>query len=173
MQFEYYLPQVLIFCDHKHTNVRVKAVRTLAFISGYVGTHDSLIENDALTVVLNLLRSQPAAGICEAGLVFVNHLCAQSPNNDINERKDYITKFFQKDERLFVLLRYTTVEDDKISILTNAFCAVAAILSDRLNFQEAAIKYGLLQRAMELQRNRMELLSLFRFFFCLHFAFFC
>ena len=187
IQFEAYLPEILKMCHHNKTNIRVKALRTLAFISVCPDLHNALIRGDALAIVLEMLGKQPAAGICEAGLVFVNHVCAPQgdenennnnsnnsehrPNhnhnrnhqhnnhnnnnnqNNRNENKDYITRFFVEKNRLLVLLRYTSVEDDKISILINAFCALAAILVDRLSFQEFAIDYGLLERSMELQAD--------------------
>ena len=109
--------------------------------------HNTLIRGDALKTVLNILGKAPAAGICEAGLVFVNHV--SQPHDD--ENKEYITRFFLEKNRLGVLLRYISVKDDQISILINAFCALTAILIDRLSFQEFAIDYGLLERSMELQ----------------------
>ena len=155
-QFESYTPEILKMCHHNTTSISLKAIRTLSFISVCPQLRNTLIRGDALTTVLNMLDNQPAAGICEAVIVFVNHVCSpptdnttENKNND-DENKEYIRRFFLEKNRLLVLLRYISVEDDQISISINAFGALAAILFDRLSFQESAIEYGLLERSMEL-----------------------
>ena len=145
-------------CHDNTTYIKVKAFRTFAFISVCPELRNTLIRGDALKTVLDILGKTPAAGICEAGLVFVNHVCQprkestnEHKDND-EENKEYITRFFLVKNRLLILLRYISVQDE-ISILINSFCTLAAILIDRLSFQEFAIDYGLLERSMELQEK--------------------
>ena len=140
-------------CHDNTTSIKVKALRTLAFISVCPKLRNTLIRGDALKTVLDMLDKQPIVGICEAGLVSVNYACDSPKNRDDDENKEYITQFFLGKNRLRVLLRFISVQNDKISILINAFSALAPILNDRLSFQEFAIEYGLLERSMELQEK--------------------
>ena len=156
MQFETYVPEILKMCHHSEVNIRLKAVRTLAFVSACTDLHNTLIDGDALTIVLDMLHQQPPAGVAEAGLVFFNHICDQDKNDKLS--KDYITRFFREKNRFQVLLRYTSSRVyDKVSIVINAICALNSILNDRLAFQERAIDDGLLPRLMELQQISLVL----------------
>lgn len=128
--FSNHIDTLMLFISSDDTRTRRDAIRTMAFVAACPGLHQQMFNVGAPKKMIDILQTRTSDAIsCEAALVALNHLCAQSATT--KNRFAAVSSFCENKDSLRVIFRYANVLDDQCSIISNAMSVLAALCTDR------------------------------------------